>query len=231
MTNKYSWFAGTSAKGWFGGVKALVMTKVDAETGALGVVEAVPLPTALKHVFDELDSLRKQRMGMVREIHDLIESKNRVEESAKELARENLRLRQQADFLRQPATAQHAVMASALAGAQLSAAEMLRTLHEASAKVSCPGPPDLFPTEFRDILDSVARRHKGGYLTTHMLKPMLFGEQASERTIPCPPGDMFPLRAGPGVTVNLQVTANDTGALATKVAEMAATKLHTALDK
>ena len=60
MTSKLKWFAGITAKNWFGGVKGLLMEPVDDKTGEKEEVRIVPLQVALKHAFDELDALRKQ---------------------------------------------------------------------------------------------------------------------------------------------------------------------------
>lgn len=213
MTSKLVWHAGGTVKGWFGRIKGLVMTQVDIGTSEL---VDVPLPDALKHVFDELDSLRKQKGGMQREIHDLLRDKKQIADTANELAKENTKLRKHIEFMRLPATTQKATIGAAMSTAQLSAVEMIRSLEEARAKIEPR--PDLFSNQLRDILDSVAKRASGGLIPLNSVG--LFGERSSETLLPRPPSSEFAVKAVPGACISVKIGSNmDASALADRVGE------------
>lgn len=213
MINKLVWYSGQVRWNWLGRAKALVMTQVDINTGELGEVVDVPMPVALKHVFDELDSLRNQNVGMHREIHDLLREKRHITDTANELVKDNDKLRKQVEFMRLPATSQQAVMGAAMSTAQLSAVEMIRSLEEARSQ--CAQREDLFSKEFRSILDSVAERATGGYV--QLKSTGIFGEHASETLMPRPPASVFPLKGG---TAEVVIGSNlDGSALSERVNE------------
>lgn len=210
MINKLVWYSGQVKWNWLGRAKALVMTQVDINTGE---VVDVPMPAALKHVFDELDSLRNQNVGMHREIHDLLREKRQITDTANELVKDNDKLRKQVEFMRLPATSQQAVMGAAMSTAQLSAVEMIRSLEEARSQYAQRD--DMFSKEFRSILDSVAERATGGYI--QFKSTGIFGERASETLMPRPPASVFPLKGG---TAEVVIGSNlDGSALSERVNE------------